>query len=599
VLFAPSLSLAVWAQEPALDEVPPPEPATLLPAAAPASLSEGWLWVEAGPRTVLDLVDVALHPDDDRVWAVVAGDGGVFVTTDGGRRWFEVKGPDTSSGAGRSSSDEEALTEIEARLGELASAVDTPDESLLEDGEIDEDELAEELERAAEEAQTEAQQVIDEVQSELEAQPWFLPEGSAGAQPLLPRVLFTRSGLLVLTRADGLHLSEDLGASWHLVLEEPATSFVELQEAGFVVGTPTGARWSATLLEWSPVPALDGLSVHFLYEAEGAWAATSKGLWWSWDGRTWERQPSWFDELWAIGRVDDGLLLGARDTIWRALAPTQLPAVPSEGAPVPAVRAFARRDDGLLLAASAQGPFESIDGGRTWSPLLAGLDAKASRDLEARGELVLLCAADGLKRLVPRVDGPQGEQLPDWVPLGALVDASTRRRELTARPGSRWARALLPELTFEYTHNQVVGDDWHADTWTIREVDTWWSGKIRLTWRPGTSTSSDSFDADLADDLQLLVFEDEVVLDDGSLTALIGSKVSRGSVAYRSELADIISRLYLTRQRLVLEQRWLADEPLYEQTLRALQLAEVEARLDALTDGAVSRWDNDPSGGDP
>jgi hypothetical protein len=588
VLFPLTLSLA------RAQEAPPPE-AVLLPPAAPTSLADGWLWVEAGPRTVLDLVDVAIHPDDERVWAVVAGDGATFVTTDGGRRWFEVIGPT----GGRASSDEEALTEIEARLGELGSAVEAPDESLLEDGEIDEDELAEVLERAAEEAQAEAQQVIDEVQAELEAQPWFLPEGSAGAQPLRPRVLFTSTGLLALTRADGLHLSEDLGASWHLVMEEPATSFVELPGAGFVVGTPSGARWSATLLEWSPIPALQGLTIHTLHEAAGGWAATSQGLWWSYDGRSWERQPSWFDELWAIGRVDDGLLLGARDTVWRALAPTQLPAVPSEGEPVPLVQAFAQLEDGLLLAASAEGPFESVDGGQHWTPLLAGLDARASTDMEARGSLLLLCTADGLKRLAPRVDSPEAEELPDWVPLGALVDASTQRRELVARPGSRWARALLPELTFEYTHNQVVGDDWDVDTWTIREVDTWWNGKIRLTWRPGSSTSSDYFDADLADDLQLLVFDDEVVLDDGTLTALVGSKVSRGSVQYRSELADTISRLYLTRQRLVLEQRWLADEPLYEQTLRALQLAEVEARLDALTDGAVSRWDNDPSGGDP
>src|SRR5687768_8453919 len=122
-----------------------PPVAELLPL-APSSLAEGWLWADAGPA--LALSDAAIHPDDERVWAVVARDGACLVSTDAGGRWTSVRGPT----GGRGSRDEQALAEIEARLGELASAVEAPDASLLEDGELDEEELASELERAAEEA---------------------------------------------------------------------------------------------------------------------------------------------------------------------------------------------------------------------------------------------------------------------------------------------------------------------------------------------------------------------------------------------------------------------------------------------------------------
>ena len=106
-------------------------------------------------------------------------------------------------------------------------------------------------------------------------------------------------------------------------------------------------------------------------------------------------------------------------------------------------------------------------------------------------------------------------------------------------------------------------------------------------------------DAELTDDLPLVVFDDEVVLDDGSMTALVGAKVNRGSIAYRDMLAEDISRLYLTRQRIAIEQQWVADEPLYERVLRALQIEEIEAQLDALTEGAVTRWNEGNPGGQP
>ena len=583
-------------------EIPAEQPQAKI--LAPSSLDDGFLWVDAGPRTVLDLVDAAVHPIDASVWAAIAGDGSVFVSADAGRRWFEVLAPL----GGRGGDNEEAITEVEARLGELAGSVDTPDESLLEDGEISEDELEEEIERAAQDAQDEAQQVIDEVQSEIEAGPWFLPERD-GARPLRPRLYFTSTGLLVAARVDGVTLSEDLGSTWHHVLEEPVTSFAEVSGGGFVAGTPSGARWSGTLLDWQPIPALDGRDVRDIVDDGGVWASTETGLWWSSDGRDFVLQSAWFDESFTARRslvpgeggalVPGPVLLAASDTIWRATDPALQPASPTGPEPVPVALSIARRPDGLLMAASAEGPFQSLDGGLTWRSLGSGLDDPASTDIEFGGVHVLLCTKGGLKKRVAKTPTPEAVGIPDWVPLGALVSASTSRRELTARSGSRLGRALLPELTFEYINNRVTGDDWNAATWTIREVDTWWSGRVVMTWRPGLSTSSSGFDAELTDDLPLVVFDDEVVLDDGSMTALVGAKVNRGSIAYRDMLAEDISRLYLTRQRIAIEQQWVADEPLYERVLRALQIEEIEAQLDALTEGAVTRWNEGNPGGQP
>jgi hypothetical protein len=117
---------------------------------------------------------------------------------------------------------------------------------------------------------------------------------------------------------------------------------------------------------------------------------------------------------------------------------------------------------------------------------------------------------------------------------------------------------------------------------------------MHLTWRPNRQRSTTGyFDAEeLAAGLDVLVFDDEVVIDDGLTSDALVSKVNRGATLYRTEVADTIASLWTTRQRLVTERQLAGDEPLADQVARALRVAELEARLDALTDGAVSSWNH-------
>ena len=82
-------------------------------------------------------------------------------------------------------------------------------------------------------------------------------------------------------------------------------------------------------------------------------------------------------------------------------------------------------------------------------------------------------------------------------------------------------------------------------------------------------------------------------VDDGSASWLLASRVGRQGTSYRAELAATVSRLYLLRQDLLLRG---VPGPLADRVERALQVAELDARLDALTQGAVSTWNDNLRG---
>lgn len=574
----------------------PPAPA---PPPAPVSYTRGFAWRETGPRSVAGISDVAVHPALGELWVVATEEGAAWVSVDGGDTWLEVLGPAAGQG------EEDVAGEIEARLREVGTTVDVPDESSYEDGgTIDADELEQALQDAADAARDASQQAVDDLQSELEGDDaWFLSARRQSA--VRPRVWFTSQGLLVVARTDGLRVSPDLGTAWTLVLEEPVTALAELPDGRFVVGTPHGLLATPGLTQFTPVSGFETVAIRDLTEDDGVYAATSDGLWFSPDLFVWRRLSGWLDDVATVRpvRAGDGsrapraLVLGAEDDLWRALDPVASPANGVFGGPVPRSTSVVRRDDALMIAASALGPFESTDAGGSWTPLPRGLpDGADARDVELVGDLVLLASGGGLYELVPRPEeqAPIELRLDDWVPLNALVDAGTLRPELVARSGRRWAAAVLPQVTLDGTWNQEVGDDWDADTWTVRPVDTWWEIRVKLTWRPNRQRSTSGyFDAEeLAAGLDVLVFEDEVVIDDGLTSDALVSKVNRAATLYRTEVADTIAGLWTTRQRLVAERELAGDEPLVDQLARALRVAELEARLDALTDGAVSSWNN-------
>src|SRR5690606_31982532 len=99
---------------------------------------------------------------------------------------------------------------------------------------------------------------------------------------------------------------------------------------------------------------------------------------------------------------------------------------------------------------------------------------------------------------------------------------------------------------------QDVGDDWDADTWTLRGVDTDWWVHAQLTWRPGRQRTSGGLDdpGELAGDVTVLMVDGDIVVDDGTSSAIVGNAVRRGATQYATDLARTVTELWSSRQRL-------------------------------------------------
>ncbi len=538
-----------------------------------------------------------MHPTRPGEWAASALDGAVWLTTDAGVSWAEVLRPLPAQVSG----DERILLDVEARLSDLAGDLDA---GQVLDG-FDEDELDVQDELASE-AESAVGDAVDAVQSELEADPWFLEHQAAlqgRVDAARPRVWYTAGGVLLAGRADGLRASADRGASWALVLDVPVTAFAEGAGGAWVAGTIDGPVTSDDARVWSPIVALAGVRVLDLVEDGGLYITTSDGLWHVGDtGRATALRVGVEGLLTArpvagappSSGTPRSVALGAVDTL-RFTPRVFDRAIEAAGGPAPEVHDIERPSADRMWAASAAGPFESLDGGQTWTVIDRGLGDPGALGVAAVGDLVLLASAGGLYQLRPVPDDVRSAERPveiaPWIPLSALMRTALQRRELTQRLGSRWAAAALPQLTLEYRQIRVGRDDWSTSRgYTVRGLDGYWQIMTRLRWTPNRQrTNSGGFELD-ADDTSVLVLADEVVVDDGTSLTVLASKVGRGSTSYRSELTDRISRLFTARVRLAANAERGQDRNLLERTERQLRIDEIEAQLDALTDGAVASW---------
>ena len=77
------------------------------------------------------------------------------------------------------------------------------------------------------------------------------------------------------------------------------------------------------------------------------------------------------------------------------------------------------------------------------------------------------------------------------------------------------------------------------------------------------------------------------VLDESALR-VGGSTLGRDSVEYRAELSEELGTLYRARARLLADAS--TSEELRSKVLRELERLELEALMDALSGGAVGRW---------
>lgn len=554
-----------------------------------ASHRDGFAWLRTGPVGIGGISDVSTHPAHPDLVATADLDGGVWLSPDGGAHWHLVLPPLATGG--ELSRDEDILREVEARLEEVLENPDDAElDALLEGEEITEEQEEELVERARQAAEEAAEQVRGELQADREGT-LDLADDAPVDPAVRPRVWVGPTGGLLVGRADGLLVSDDLGESWSRAVEEPVTALVRLPERGvWVAGTPDGFLLSTDGRLWSEAAA--GPAVHDLAVAEaGVYAATSDGLWFAEDGRAWVPVGATRERVLAVlPDPEGGLWFATEEALFhsddRGAAPRPVP-----GGPLPGVRAMLRLGPGHLLVASAEGPWESVDGGVTFEPILRGLTREETRDLDGGGRDVLLAAADGVFRLAPvseEIASSTRLGTEDFVPVEVLVDTAVARRGLEeprSRGVIRFLGSAAPRLHVEARYTPRGDLTYTQASGTARGVEGTFRAVARLEWSPAGRRSGT--------EIQAIILDGDVYVDDGRDRSLITARLNRQALAYRQHVVQDITELYFARAELMGRAPLVRAESLHARVDHEIRIREIEARLDVLTEGAVSAWQVD------
>ena len=580
------------------------EPAeALLVEALPASFREGWAWVSVGPRTRDRMSDVAVHPTRRDVLAAVSAAGEVWVSVDRGLRWDRVLvGPRADFGG--SSSNEDIILGVEARVDELVGGISSEDFTVDPDDFLDDPEgLEAAIEEMADLAADLAQQAadatadaVDQVRGEVADGGGFFaaPSEQESARVAGPRVWFGDAGELLVGRSDGLHLSRDLGGAWSRVLDVAVHALTKLPERNlWVAGTSDGIRFAVDLSIWiDPEDGTEGIFIADVRaDGDGVFAATESGLWYAADGQSWVAMgtaresmnallvdPTWDGGLWvasdrSVLRSDDG-----GNSLSEGLA-----------APLAAVRDLAFIGAGHLLAVSADGPWETVDGGTTWSPISLGLSHPSTVGLDVRGLDVVVASAEGIYRLeripeggLPTVGaGPLAAPEDDWIAIDALMGTAVSRPELTATMGSRLAAAALPQLTIYASYRDEDALDYLVASGSERQLGGLFEAGVQLKWTGSRPARTDFNPVTVGGNAEVVT----------NLSAgVMGDAMRRSATTYGISVADDVAEMYFARKQLISEQSLLATASLRDKVDHELKIRELEAQLDHITNGAVSAW---------
>ncbi|MFK7928374.1 MAG: hypothetical protein AB8H79_09295 [Myxococcota bacterium] len=592
-----------FAEPPAADAAPSMDETEPLGALAPdlavtalvptvnRSFSSGWRWARRAPGIGIAVGDVAVDPTDPNKWVAVAAEGSVWATRDAGRTWTVVFGSTQDDGFDLSN-DEDVLLDVEARLDELVGDGGADD---LDAGADLVDGLADE---AASDALDAADQAGDELLTDLESDPDFVLNRNELASAQTPTVDYVGQNLFVSV-GDSLFLSRNEGRTWGSVLDVHTYQVIGL--AGTAVAlTEDGARVSIDPRAWFDID--DGTEgkamVDGTVSGEALIAATSSGLWATRNGQDWAQwgtltgpvralasHPTAPDVVYAItsrGLVrstDRGL------TFSGPLLQGQVDDVVTLG-------------DGHVVVTRPGTVLDSIDGGESWAPATRGLEGLAAGRLAVRSDGgLVMAAADGVWALLPL---SQGNSLgrSAWIDLRDLVSSSLGREGVRRNFDPfkrRYAAVLIPTLTVDAFTTPTGTLEWGALQGTDATRRRIWSLMARVQWTPRTSRSRSLQDLDLVADIDtnVVIVGKEPLLLTGTDDYVVATRLDRAAVDYQAEVVAVVTDLYRARAELSAERLQLQDAPLQRQVFHELSIFEIEARLDALTDGAVLRWESE------
>ncbi len=511
-------------------------------------------------------------------WLAIDAAGWAWRSEDRGSSWVLVmRGAAAPEARGK----EEVLLEAESLRDELLEGAE-PD---VVGTEVDTTAVREALQTANEEAS--AATPSGNGGQEIEPRVWFHPDE--------PRVAF-------LSRADGTWRSDDGGRNWEFVDSMLATTFFAV-DGTLLAGTSDGVRWSTDGGRgWIDVEdATDGVFIHGLARAGSyVYASGDRGLFRSADGLRWvtarsvEGTPvlavvpdaSWPGGAWVAtpGGVlrtdDDGATFYATE---RAVLRGLRQIVPLPGA-------------GHLLALTADGPWETMDGGLRWLPLARLLTEPDVRDVAFDEGLPVIATRSGVFRLTKPMELAERPRAVPLPPLYDMIARAQQRRgldtDMLSLARRRVAAALAPRFEVVYDWGKGAGRTADfIDAANTEANDGDWSLTARACWGAcASSASSIVYDpseaAYLADDT-LFVVGDQV-FDEGDAVAA-AANVAQSIRSYERYTAGVVTEAWMARQRLNQEQAVVDLLPLKDQVVHALAIAEADARLDLYTDGAFSR----------
>jgi hypothetical protein len=572
------------------------------PEVAAEALHSRFVWERRG-RIPARVADVVVQPGPGGAWIAIDEAGAVWLSDDEGGRWDRVVRSPGGEDLDELPDDEAALLEAESRRDEA-----------LDGTELDELEVsgpALELDAAEEAALPEAPDTDDSARIDAGVQAAELVNAQRDDDRALP-VLWVDPAdgeRVLMARADGVWRSTSAGRSWeHLRVAEPddpaITAFLRAPDGALAIGTTDGVRLSvddgATWLDAED--ATDGARVRTLASEAGVlWAGTDRGLFRSNNGLSWVSvplpggggvraivpDPQWEGGFWvasaqALLRTDDD---GA--TFYQA-----------GRQPLRGLREIVHLDEpGHLLAISEDGVWESMDGGVAWATADRRLAEPDVRALAFSDVGPVIATPGGVWRMVAPREVTRAPRQESTMALSDAIEVASRREGLDldllslSRIGLAAKLAPVLELRFDYGQGAARAASYVSYT-TVDSFDDDWAVGARFCWGAcsTTVTVSDfgtSYEADVEYDSSFYVFDGQV-FDEGEPVAA-AANVAQAIRSYRRYLADHVADAWLARVQVSRESAAVRSQPLRDQVHHALQLQELDARLDAMTDGAFSR----------
>ena len=418
---------------------------------------------------------------------------------------------------------------------------------------------------------------------------WFHPE---------------RGGVVLLSRSDGLWRSMDSGANWRKLSQASTlTSMLLMPDGSILAGSGDGVKVSRDAgANWRDTSGMSGARVRDVAQAGGAvFAATDQGLYFSLDGLVWApagkmgQVEADLRALQADPRMVGGLWIATDSEVLRTDDGGQSVFALS-GTPLAGTANLSLGDGSLLVAATRDGIWESLDGGVRWQPASYGLPEPITSDVVSVGEHLVTATPQGIWRMAPaeeeqavfRSGNTPGLSLDDALYLA--LNRSGMRAD-TLRPVASLAPKLIPDLVLRGVLQQDFrrSSD-YIDTSTVGDATTRWYVQAQLTWN-GASPAYSSVDGNVSDftgDTYYVLDGEIMSTQDATALPVAAANAQSKSVRYQRSVSGQVTDLYLSRSTMLAEQGSLPADDLRAQTLHQLKIQETTALLDAYTDGKFS-----------